>query len=242
MTRKTLDTTLAFLRALDRTASPDDVGNLLRRELSDYGVEYILAGMIPSPGASAGRQFGHILLDGMPKPWLKRYASRGYIYRDATVRRLFVDQEPFTWSSALEWHSDDPTAVRIMHEAADHGAREGLTIPLLTLDANLAACSLSGHRLDVPPDKIGTVQLITTYAAARLLLLRGTEAAEVHLTDREREVMQWAADGKTAWETGEILGISSKGVEHHLGVARKKLRAINTVQAVANALRQGLIH
>jgi LuxR family quorum sensing-dependent transcriptional regulator len=242
MTRKTLDTTLAFLRTLDRAASPQDVGTLLRQELAEYGVEHILAGMIPSPGASAGRQFGHVLLDGMPPAWIKRYATRGYIYRDATVRRLCFDQDPFTWASALEQYSDDPAAVRIMHEAADHGACAGLTIPLLTLDADLAACSISGRYFDVPPDRIGTVQLIATYAAARLVLLRGAEPREVQLTDREREVLQWAADGKTAWETGEILGVSSKTVEHHLSTSRHKLRALNSVQAVANALRQGLIH
>lgn len=241
MTRKTLDTTLAFLRALDRAASPQDVRKLLRQELTEFGVEHILAGMIPSPGASAGRQFGHVLLDGMPPAWIKRYADRGYIYRDATVRRLCVDQEPFTWASALEQYADDPTAVRIMHEAADHGARAGLTIPLLTLDASLAACSVSGRHFDVPPDKVGTVQLIATYAAARLMLLRGRESINVRLTDREREVLQWAADGKTAWETGEILGVSSKTVEHHLSTSRQKLGALNGVQAVANALRQGLI-
>ncbi|MCF4126499.1 helix-turn-helix transcriptional regulator [Methylobacterium sp. SyP6R] len=242
MTRRTLDTTLAFLRALDRAASPQDVGTLLRQELSEYGVEHMLAGMIPSPGASAGRQYGHVLLDGMPPAWIKRYAAKGYIYRDATVRRLCFDQEPFTWSSAVERYADDPMAVRIMHEAADHGARAGLTIPLLTLDASLAACSVSGRHFDVPPDKVGTVQLIATYAAARLMLLRGSESVEVRLTDREREVLQWAADGKTAWETGEILAVSSKTVEHHLSTSRQKLRALNGVQAVANALRQGLIH
>ncbi len=178
----------------------------------------------------------------MPPAWIKRYAANGYIYRDATVRRLCFDQEPFTWDAALEQYADDPLAVRIMHEAADHGIRAGLTIPLLTLDASLAACSVSGRHLEVPPDKIGTVQLIATYAAARLMLLRGTEPLEVRLTDREREVLQWVADGKTAWETGEILGVSSKTVEHHLSTSRHKLRALNSVQAVANALRQGLIH
>ena len=47
--------------------------------------------------------------------------------------------------------------------------------------------------------------------------------------------------GKTAWEIGRILAISEQTVVRHLGHAAHKLTCVNKVQAVAKALRLGLI-
>jgi LuxR family transcriptional regulator, quorum-sensing system regulator BjaR1 len=59
------------------------------------------------------------------------------------------------------------------------------------------------------------------------------------LTPREREVLTWAAAGKSAWETATILSISQKTVTHHLDHIRRKLGVANTTQAVVAALRAG---
>jgi DNA-binding CsgD family transcriptional regulator len=55
--------------------------------------------------------------------------------------------------------------------------------------------------------------------------------------EREKEVLTWIARGKTAWEVGQILTISPRTVESYLNTAKKKLGAVNTVQAVSIALR-----
>jgi DNA-binding CsgD family transcriptional regulator len=55
--------------------------------------------------------------------------------------------------------------------------------------------------------------------------------------EREKEVLTWVARGKTAWEIGQILGISPRTVESYIKTAREKLGATNTVQAVSIALR-----
>lgn len=61
------------------------------------------------------------------------------------------------------------------------------------------------------------------------------------LTPREIEVLTWAARGKTAWEIGEILGIAKRTVDEHTQSASRKLGAANRTQAVAIALREGVI-
>ena len=59
------------------------------------------------------------------------------------------------------------------------------------------------------------------------------------LTPREREVLAWAAAGKSAWETATILSISQKTVTHHLNHIRRKLGFVKTTQAVVVALQAG---
>ena len=61
------------------------------------------------------------------------------------------------------------------------------------------------------------------------------------LTPRQREVLQWVADGKTSQDVAQILGISAAMVEKHLRLAREVLSVDTTTQAVAKATLLNLI-
>jgi DNA-binding CsgD family transcriptional regulator len=61
------------------------------------------------------------------------------------------------------------------------------------------------------------------------------------LTPREREVLWWASEGKSAQEIGKILSIATRTVNEHTQKAIRKLSAGNRTQAVAIALRKRLI-
>ncbi len=61
------------------------------------------------------------------------------------------------------------------------------------------------------------------------------------LTTREREVLCWTGEGKTAYEIGQILRISERTVNFHVNNVLLKLAATNKVQAVVKAIATGLI-
>jgi LuxR family quorum sensing-dependent transcriptional regulator len=61
------------------------------------------------------------------------------------------------------------------------------------------------------------------------------------LTPREREVLAWVAQGKSAREIGEILNITKRTVDEHVQTAVRKLEALNRTNAVAIAIRDGVI-
>lgn len=61
------------------------------------------------------------------------------------------------------------------------------------------------------------------------------------LSRRERECLEWTAAGKTTWEIAGILEISQNTVDGYIASAGRKLGAVNRTQAVAEALRRGLI-
>lgn len=58
---------------------------------------------------------------------------------------------------------------------------------------------------------------------------------------REREILSWFAQGKTAKEIGVILGVSNRTVEWYLCRLRSKYDAMNITQLVANAVKAGVI-
>jgi LuxR family transcriptional regulator, quorum-sensing system regulator SolR len=61
--------------------------------------------------------------------------------------------------------------------------------------------------------------------------------AQRELTNKEREVLLWMAEGKTAWEIGRILAISERTVKFHLHNIYAKFDVANRAQAITVARR-----
>jgi two-component system response regulator DegU len=61
------------------------------------------------------------------------------------------------------------------------------------------------------------------------------------LSDREVEVLQYVADGKSNKEIADTLVISEKTVKAHLRSIFRKLEVGDRAQAVAHAMRKGLV-
>ncbi|QCW26064.1 helix-turn-helix transcriptional regulator [Lysobacter enzymogenes] len=60
------------------------------------------------------------------------------------------------------------------------------------------------------------------------------------LTEREKEVLQWIAEGRTSREVGLILSIAERTVKFHLRNIYAKLNVLNRTQAVSIANRMNL--
>lgn len=67
------------------------------------------------------------------------------------------------------------------------------------------------------------------------------DGSKKKLSNREMEVLQRAAVGETVKEMVDFMGISDSTIQDYMKSATKKLNAKNRVEAVAEALRQGII-
>ncbi|MGG1945977.1 helix-turn-helix transcriptional regulator [Trinickia sp. NRRL B-1857] len=61
------------------------------------------------------------------------------------------------------------------------------------------------------------------------------------LSNRECEVLRWAAEGKTSYEIGMILGLTERTINFHIARSIVKLGASNKTNAVVKAMQRGLI-
>lgn len=241
--RKSLNNTLAFIRDLDRARNLEDVSAQVMRYVAPFGVEHMVASTIPGPQSSRKEQLGQLLLNRWPEEWTNRYASRGYLAYDATIRRLISSPEPFRWNELGPLVQDNPNARRVLAEATEFNLREGYALSLQTLDKQTVGFSAGGRHTDMSPDTQGMLTLVATYAIGRAIALKQENVpdAPIILSAREREALQWAAEGKNDWEIGEVMSISEHGADKHMRSVRTKLGAINRTQAVAEAIRRGLI-
>lgn len=68
-----------------------------------------------------------------------------------------------------------------------------------------------------------------------------SQPALSRLTRRQREALEWVADGKTTLDVALLMGVSPAMVEKHLRLARDLLDSDTTAQAVARAVAQNLL-
>ena len=179
-----------------------------------------------------------------PAEWLNRYVSRGYVLKDSIILHAKSNGAPFFWDELDPIVEADPQARLIMGEAREFNLVGGFTAAIPTLDGQTIGFSIGGRHFEIDPEKRGVLTLIACCAVGRAIALQqesSTKSKNVTLSPREREALQWAAEGKGDWEIGEVMNISEHGADKHLRSIRTKLGAINRTQAVAEAIRLGLI-
>lgn len=143
---------------------------------------------------------------------------------------------PAVWNSKGSGRSAPPTAGSVV------GLGHGLLIPLAGPGSMISVVG-AGRVESAPGD--GAYRALPIACLIALCWIRAaalaTSGDESALTARERECLIWAAQGKTSWETARILDVAEVTVNFHLKNVVKKLGVANRVQAVAQAVTNGLI-
>jgi LuxR family transcriptional regulator, quorum-sensing system regulator SolR len=78
-------------------------------------------------------------------------------------------------------------------------------------------------------------------AMARLLTPKLAPELRAMLTAREKEVLRWTAEGKTAYEISQILSVAERTVNFHVNNIVAKLGTSNKTQAAVKAAALGLL-
>jgi DNA-binding NarL/FixJ family response regulator len=161
---------------------------------------------------------------------------------------------------ALEaaWNAADVTVI----DAGAFGQTLERATVLLTDDISLAHAALAAGVAAVLPTAVSQGALLTAIAAAArglAVLEPGLLSRVVHesawpfheegltaqpslaLTAREREVLTLLAEGASNKVIGRRLGISVHTVKYHVASILEKLDATGRTDAVAHAVRLGLI-
>jgi LuxR family transcriptional regulator, quorum-sensing system regulator BjaR1 len=242
--RNSLDLTVKFVHDLDRARNLEDITTQVLRHLSQIGAEHVIAGTYPADEPNRRRQLGHAIFGNYPREWLERYLARHYISKDPIVLRTRANANPFFFDEAAPFTVADPEARRIAEEAREFNLAQGFACAMQTLDGQMVGFTVAGRHFETDPDMRGVLTLIASYAIGRAIALQqesSNQSKKIPLSPREREALQWAAEGKADWEIGEVMNISEHGADKHMRSVRAKLGVINRTQAVAEAIRRGLI-
>jgi LuxR family quorum sensing-dependent transcriptional regulator len=227
---------LDAVERIDRATSPEGIVDELCTCLQRHGFSACLVTRLPVAHDKSWHR--HILLNGWPDGWYERYRSQGHYRHDPCAERSRTTADPFFWSELDSQSLSEPATI-VMREAAAFGLREGVCIPIHSPFAPPAAVSVAGEIVDLPPATIHIVSALARHAFRALVWSIDTAGPGTPvLSEREREILQWTAAGKTAWEISRILAISLHTANTHLKNARYKLGAANATHSVVEALRR----
>jgi two-component system NarL family response regulator len=110
------------------------------------------------------------------------------------------------------------------------------------LSAGVKGYLVKGADPEQVRDAIRTVAAGKSMLPAEIASKLAESMAHPDLTERERQVLQYIAVGKSNKEIGQMLYISENTVKGHVKSILTKLDALGRTEAIAIATRRGLIH
>lgn len=176
---------------------------------------------------------------------VKAYFESGFFSRTPMFRWVSENVGACSWRWAAEQRdagrlSDDE--IRAMDENWKLGIRAGYSIAFSpTSTRSKGAMGLSA-RAGLDQDQVDAIWSVygdQVLAIANMMHLKLTQLPyPVHrrpLTERQRQALEWVADGKTTQDVALLMEISPAMVEKHLRLAREALSVETTAHAVAKA-------
>jgi DNA-binding CsgD family transcriptional regulator len=186
------------------------------------------------------------------REWVVRYDQRAYVEFDPRVLCSFESCLPFIWDQASERGKDRRTDD-FLDDAMAHGVASGISfalhvvLPARTIFAlNSSTPMIDDARRQEIARNLGDVVLFGQYFQelfVKAFLERGLAPPSqgAPLSPREVECLKLSSRGLTSPDIGVKLGISERTVNFHFGNILSKLDALNRNEAIAMAVRRGLI-
>jgi DNA-binding CsgD family transcriptional regulator len=122
------------------------------------------------------------------------------------------------------------------------GEVQGIALPVATESGQTGLFVFTGKKLDLSGEAVLDLhQLCFDMFAAVAQLRSGSASSLSAISKRELECLKLTAAGRTSEDIARILGLSIHTANQYLTSAAAKLDAVNRTQAVAKAIRLGLI-
>ncbi|WFU09652.1 autoinducer binding domain-containing protein [Rhizobium sp. CB3090] len=217
-----------------------DVFRFMKRLTEAYRCRAFMVLNLP-PVTSFDLQSNSVI-NNWPAELLATYDQEGLMANSPVLRRLRSSTLPFVHETTANTDRDDSRSQLITALFERFRMTRCLYLPTHDASGLRGAISLAGDREPFTPEEIKDLCYVAIYVFDRLAEIRNMDIRVTDaLTDREIDCLNWTAAGKTSAEIAEILTLSEHTVNHYLNRATKKLDTVNRTQAVAKALRVGLI-
>lgn len=183
-----------------------------------------------------------IRVHNYPPDWARWFDEERLGLSDPVHRESQRRLAGFLWSDMPERAVSRPQDKEIFRRARRHGIGDGLTVPAhLPGEAHGSVSFAWMPGVAAHPEALYFAQMISgpAFEAARLLAFPELAGLGPRLTDRQREILIWAASGKSAWDISRIEGLSKDTVKEHLRNARARYNVHGGTPLTIRALFAG---
>jgi LuxR family transcriptional regulator, quorum-sensing system regulator CciR len=229
-----------FVRDVRGLETEEALAGALADVSSDLGFRYFAL----THHVDVRRSSAAIRIHNYPDGWAEWCDEQSLGATDPVHRASNVTSVGFTWSKLSEMITLTADDRRVLDLAREQGIGDGFTVPAHVPGEAHGSCSFACAAGDVfSEENLSLLQLVGAFAfeAARRMRRNRFSNGPVQLTDRQREVVKWAASGKSDWEIARILGISKQTVIEHLKHARERYGVGGRTLLAVSALFDGTI-
>lgn len=183
--------------------------------------------------------------------YVKRYFQGGFYAKTPVFRWAERNSGACTWA----WVKEAFEAGRLSAEEAEavrQNAAQGIVAGMSVSFPEVSSRSKGALGLIADPgmtpaqvDEIFAARREEILAVANMMHLTIVHLPQLSrhraLSPRQREALEWVADGKTTQDVALLMGVSPAMVEKHLRLAREALAVETTAQAVAKGALLNMI-
>jgi DNA-binding CsgD family transcriptional regulator len=231
----------SFLEQHGRKVPLPELKRLFETTLAQLGVLYFACCQHVDPLSAHGAP---LVFQNYPQDWVRYFSESGRYRIDPVFRYADERMVPFRWADAEFRASLTAAQSDLLVEAAAHGIVNGYTVPIHPPGTQMASCSVVPEPGSVIDGAVG--QAVFTMACFMFdAMLRASSecsgARAMQLSERERQCLELAAQGKDDWSIGSLLRISERTAHNHIERAKRRLGVCTRVQVIVHALSDGQI-
>lgn len=225
---------LEAIRAVNAAQTKQDIISHTVSFTAHYGFSRILIGQLVSPASVPYKDI--LFVTNWPEELQAERMEKFAIHHDPIAKCALRSTRPFRWDEAMKFATR--TGRKIVEMTANYQMTDGYTFPIHGLYSVPGGVSLGGQKLELSPTELREVEIFVQSVYVKLEEIEGPFPYQevVDLTDREAEVVQFVAAGKTNPEIASILGIREDTVNKTLQRVSKKLNTTNRAHTVAQAI------
>lgn len=232
-----------YIELIASASTPEEAFHHYCAIMKKHGYDRAVYTLITDhPSLELPRQHG--LATSYPEHWMDHYIQEGYMDIDPVIDRISKSRHSFFWSDLLEKGDLSEDSIRMMNEARESGVQSGIGLSFCNNIGEITGIGLSQNDTDFTENKdytfLACVHFLSSYFHETYRDMM-TKPIQTSLTERETEILHWAAEGKTDEEIALITNITQNTVRFHWKNIFKKLEAYGRVYAITKALRLNLI-
>lgn len=236
---------VSHLDAILRAVDIETVWSILCRFAESCGFDGVIYGYSPnSRGPSLGAREDFLLLSTLSRDFMTTLVDERHYRESITFNWALKNVGVASWSmtaedARMDGFDSSPAALEFF---ARHGMGAGCTIGFPTAStrgravmALIAPPGVTQDQVDATLERISDSLFVVATVAHRSLIAMPYLGDRRVLTPRQREVLEWVAEGKTVADIASIMNLAQPTVEKHLRLARETLDVETTAQALVKA-------
>ena len=245
---------VAFQEFVEKTNSIDTVERLIevfqKEILVKFGYDR-MAFCLLSDHTNIGLEAGVGYINNYPDDWLNHYFENNFHEFDPVLSYGRQKFGTFSWKEIIERMAMTSKQAECLTLGTEAKLHNGTFTPLWGPQRFSGVSLATTEKIDACNHRPEALDLITAYCNHFYLVfqrlnqsvrLNNEEYENLFLTAIEKEIMTWAAKGKSDNDISSIMNCSSSTINYHFRTIFKKLKCNQRVVAVSKAIALGLIN